>query len=149
MRIFEIQWPGIHKACGPLHTYAWPQEMVKMNTFIIQLDKWKQLIWMFWYIDSLLKSRQNSLQVGSMAISILMSCFIYTKEYCFNQGQGRQHESKWQNPVGIAFFGARTGDVQSPSRGWCLPVLGIHRWILEETPSWGLPWIHTHQTRRY
>lgn len=33
-------------------TDAWLPEMVKMNAFIIQLDKWKQLVGMFWYIDS-------------------------------------------------------------------------------------------------
>lgn len=112
------------------NTYAWLLEMVKRNAFIIQLDKWKQLVWMLWYIDSLLKSRQNCLQVGSMAISILMSRFIYAKKYCFNQEQGGQHGSKWQNPVGLVSSGAGTGGgghaIACPPQWWCLPGLGIH-----------------------
>lgn len=132
------------------NTYAWLLEMVKRNAFIIQLDKWKQLVWMLWYIDSLLKSRQNCLQVGSMAISILMSRFIYAKKYCFNQEQGGQHGSKWQNPVGLVSSGAGTG-----GGGACdcppTPVM-VPPWVRdprakaqETLPHKVLPWVHSHQ----
>lgn len=130
-----------------INTYAWLLEMVKINAFIIQLDKWKQLIWMLWYIDSLLKNRQNRLQVGSMAISILMSCFIYTKKYVSIKSRVVNMNPNDSIQLALCSLLLGQGTHNNPSTPvMVLLVLGIHRLRPQETlPRKVLRWVPTHQ----